>query len=159
MEQLSLSKWLKSISIGIAFVGLILYLLIIPLWGNELVQANQKLANCYWPWLIFIWITAIPCYGSLYEFWKISSEIGKDNSFSRENGKSLMRISQLLIIDATILFIGNVVLFFLKMNQPEIAIIMVFIMFIGIVVAALCAALSHLVLKASKLKEENDLTI
>lgn len=159
MEQLSLSKWLKSIAIGIGSIGLIIYLLIIPLWGNDLVQANPNLANWYWPWLIFIWITGIPCFMVLFEFWKICCEIGKDNSFSKENVNSLKRISQLLVIDCTILFVGNVVLFLLKMNHPGIALIMLFIMFAGIAVAVLSAALSHFVLKACKIKEENELTI
>lgn len=159
MEQLSLSKWLKSIAIGIGLIGLIIYLLIIPLWGHDLVQANVDLANYYWPWLIFIWITGIPCFMVLFEFWKICCEIGNDNSFSKENVNSLKRISQLLISDCIILFIGNVVLFFLNMNHPGIALIMLFIMFAGIAVAVLSASLSHLVLKAYKMKEENELTI
>lgn len=159
MEQSSLSKWLKSIAIGIGTIGLIIYFCIIPLWGKELVRANHELARCYFPWLIFIWITGIPCFLVLIEFWKICCEIGRDNSFSKQNINSLKRISQLLIIDSIILFVGNVILFFAHMNHLGVALIMLFIMFAGIAVAIGSASLSHLVLKAYKMKEENDLTI
>jgi hypothetical protein len=45
------------------------------------------------------------------------------------------------------------------MNHPNIAIIMMFVMFGLIAVAVFAATLSHLILKASKMREENDLTI
>lgn len=159
MEQLSLSRWLKSITIGIGIIGIIVYLLITPSWGYDLLRNSIDMSRWYWPWLVFIWITAIPCYMSLFEFWKICCEVGRDNSFSRENARSLKRISQLLIITSIIVFIGNVVLFLLKMNHPSIAIIMGFVMFGGIAVAVFAATLSHLILKASKMREENELTI
>ena len=159
MEQLKLSKWLKSIAIGIGIIGLIIYLIIAPLWGNDLVQGDSARTNWYWPWLTFIWITGIPCFMGLFEFWKICAEIGKDNSFSKENVNSFKRISQLFITDSIVVFIGNVVLFFLNMNYPSIAIIMLFIMFAGITIGVLSAVISHLVLKAYKIKEENELTI
>ena len=159
MEQLSLSKWLKAIAIGIGICGLIVYLLISPALGYNLFRDNIDMSNWYWPWLIFVTIIAIPCYMSLFEFWKICCEVGRDNSFSRENAKSLKRISQLVIIGCIILIIGNVVLFFLNINHPGIAIIMLIILFVGIAIAVFAATLSHLILNACKLKEENELTI
>ena len=159
MEQFSFSKWLKSITIAVGIIGIIIYFVLIPLWGYYKVQDYPELANCFWPWLIFSFITGIPCFLSLLEFWKICCEIGKDNSFSKENVKSLKLISQLLIIDSIILFIGNIVLYILNMSHITIVIVMFIIMFLGIAASVVSAALSHLILRAYRMKEENDLTI
>lgn len=159
MNQLNLSKWLKAIILGTACCGAIIYFYIFPYYGQSVALDNPEFSFCYWPWLCFIWITAIPCYAVLYFSWCISSEIGKDNSFSERNALLLKRISHLAIIDSAIFFVGNVVYLLIGMNHPGIVLFSLIVVFIGIAVAVASAALSHLVLKAAEIRRENELTI
>lgn len=159
MSQKSLSKWLKGIIAGMAVCGAIIYLYLIPVWGRDLVEANPEFSNCYIPWLAVLLISAIPCYWGLYFGWKISAEIGKDNSFSKENAFYLKNISMLAALDSVYFFGANLVLMLLGMNHPGIFLLSLFVVFAGIAVTVAAAALSHLVKKAADMKEENELTI
>lgn len=159
MSQKNLSKWLKGIIAGMVVCGAIIYLYLIPVWGRDLVEANPEFSNCYIPWLAVLLISAIPCYWGLYFGWKIAAEIGKDNSFSRENASYLKNISMLAALDSVYFFGANLVLMLLGMNHPGIFLLSLFVVFAGIAVTVAAAALSHLVKKAADMKEENELTI
>ena len=101
----------------------------------------------------------MPCYITLFFGWSIAAEIGRDNSFSIKNAVSLRNIALLAAGDALFFFAGNVLYLFLNMNHPAIFLVSCFVVFLGVAVAAAAACLSHLVYKAAKLREENDLTI
>lgn len=159
MNQLKLSKWLKAVVIGTGICGAIIYFYVLPFWGKDLIISNTEFNVWYWPWLTFLWITAVPCYIVLICGWKIAVEIGKDNSFSRKNANLLKTISVLAATDSVFFFVGNLLLLLLNMNHPGIIILSLFVVFAGIVVTVTSASLSHLVLKAALLREENDLTI
>lgn len=160
MKQKSLSKWLKFIIIGIGICAIFVYGVIVPMLGQELASANNgEFEYCFWPWFIFILITAIPCFAALYFAWRISDNIGEDRSFSYENSKFLKYISILAAGDAGFFFAGNIVFLFLNMNHPGIVLFSQLIVFVGIAISVAAAALSHLVMKAACLQEENDLTI
>lgn len=159
MSQKSLSKWLKAIIAGMAACGAIIYLYLVPIWGKDLAEANPELAYCYIPWLVVILISAIPCYWVLYFGWKISTEIGKDNSFSEENASYLKNISILAALDSAYFFTANLILMILGMNHPGLFLISLLVVFVGIAITVAAAALSHLVKKAADIKKENELTI
>ncbi len=159
MSQKSLSKWLKGIIAGMAVCGAIIYLYLIPIWGRDLVEANPEFSNCYIPWLAVLLISSIPCYWGLYFGCRIATEIGKDNSFSKENASYLKNISMLAALDSVYFFMANLVLMVLGMNHPSIFLLSLFVVFAGIAVTVAAAALSHLVKKAADMKEENELTI
>lgn len=159
MSQFKLSRWLKAIIIGSGICGTIIYLYIFPFWGNDIAVSNSEFAFWYWPWLIFLWLTAIPCYATLICSYKIANEIGRDNSFSSKNAKLLKLISIYAAADSAFLFIGNIIFLLLNMNHPGIVLVSFFVVFIGIAITVASAALSHLVYKASQIREENDLTI
>ncbi|HKM21941.1 MAG TPA: DUF2975 domain-containing protein [Lachnospiraceae bacterium] len=159
MEQKHLAGWLKLITIGVGIIGAIVYLGIIPWWGRDLVLSAPEFSTWYYPWLIFAWITAVPCYAALIIFWGICKNIGADNSFCEDNSIRLKHISQLAALDSAMVMVGNVVLFLLSMNHPGIFILLILVVFIGIAITVVAAGLSHLVYKAWKLKEENELTI
>ena len=125
MTQKSLSKWLKGIILGITVCGIIIYGFLIPMFGKDLAVENPEFAHCYYPWLVMLWISAIPCCLGLYHGWKITVEIAGDNSLS----------------------------------HPAVLLASLFVDFAGVVVAVMAAALSHLVLKAAKIQQENQLTI
>lgn len=159
MTQQSLSKWLRGIIIGIAVCGIIIYGGLVPMFGRDLVAEYPEFAYCYYPWLAVLWISAIPCYFVLFNGWKITTEIARDNSFSLENAHYLKRICMLALADSAYFFIANLALFFLNMNHPGILLASLLVDFAGVVVAVAAAALSHLVLKAAAIQQENELTI
>ncbi|MBP5225417.1 MAG: DUF2975 domain-containing protein [Lachnospiraceae bacterium] len=159
MKQKSLSNWLKAILIGIGVCGLVFYLYILPDWGKSLAERYPEFAGAYWPWLILLWITAVPCYVALVLGWKIAVNIGRDRSFSQENARLLKWISWLAAGDTAFYFAGTTVRLFLNMNHPGIVLLAMVVAFAGVAVAVAAAALSHLVQKAADLQEQSDLTI
>ena len=159
MKQVTLAKWLKLITIGIALCGLVVYCFLIPGYGGSIASNYPEFADCYVPWLVFLSLTAIPCYIALFLAWKIFDNIGKDRSFCLENAKYLKWISWLAAGDSAYFFIGDLVLLFLNMNQPGIVLYSLIVVFAGVAISVASAALSHLVRKAALLQEESDLTV
>lgn len=160
MKQKNLALWLKIIVIGSAVFGLIVFGWLIPAYGKSFAVMHPEVAYCYWPWLIFAWIFSIPCFISLWFGWKISVNIGRDNSLSFENSRFLKKISILAIADSAFFIIGNWALVFADMNHPGVALILAPILaFVGVAISVVCAALSHLVYKSAVLQSESDLTI
>ena len=159
MSQKSIAGWLKGIIIGIALCGLVIYALVIPSVGLSITAANPEFAYCFLPWLIFICLTALPCYAALVIAWKVASNIGCDRSFTMENAKWIKYIAVLAAADALFFFVGNVVFLLLNMNHPGIALLSLIVVFAGIAIAIAAAALSYLVKKAALLQEQSDWTI
>ncbi|MDO4650488.1 MAG: DUF2975 domain-containing protein [Eubacteriales bacterium] len=160
MKQNHLSRWLKLVIAGVAICGLIIYILIVPMIGKEMVSADaEALSGYYMPWLIFIVVSGIPCYIALAFAWQIAKNIGLNCSFSVENASKLKWISNLAVIDAAYFFAGNVILFLLGMNHPGILLFSLIIVFIGVAISVAAASLSHLVLKGVELEDLNEGTI
>lgn len=159
MEQKNLARWLKFIIIGVGVCGLIGYLSVVPGYGQSLIRRYPEFSSWFIPWMIVILLTAVPIYIALYFAWRIAVNIGKDNSFSYENANALRWIARLAIIDVAYFFCANLLMGFLEMNHPGVILLSFVVDFAGVAAAVCFAALSHLVLKAAKIKEENDLTI
>lgn len=159
MKQDTLSKWLRLIIIGVGICGIIIYAAVIPMMAEAMVDKYPEFSSFQWPWLILIWITAIPCYLVLILAWKIAMNIGADRSFSTENAKLLKWIAVLAAADSAILFVGNLIFLLLSMNHPSIVLFSLLIEFFGIAISIASAALSHLVMKAAELQNQSDLTI
>ncbi len=160
MTQQNLSKWLKAVIIGTGIFGLIVFGWLVPFYGASIRSLYPEFSYCYWPWLVFLWLCAVPCFVSLFFGWKIAENIGADNSFSFENSKNLKTISALAAGDSAFFLLGNWALVFMNMNHPGIALIFApLVVFVGIAISVVCAAVSHLVYKSAVMKTENDLTI
>lgn len=159
MNQSSLSKWLKLVIIIFGLCGLIIYAWVIPEFGQMLVRTYPEFAYCYYPWLILIWITAVPCYIVLVFGWNISRNIGNDCSFSMENAKLLKWIAILVAADTDFFFVMNIVYLLLNMNHPGIVLMSLIVLVIGIAISVVSATLSHFVRKAADLQEQSDFTI
>ncbi len=159
MEPKTLSRWLKCIIIGTGFCGLLFYIHFMPFYAAALLVAYPEFYYCYWPWVVFLWITGVPCYVALVFAWKIAANIGRDHSFSLENAKLFGWITRLAAADTVFFLGGNIALFVLNMNHPGVMILSLFVVFIGIAVAVVCATLSQLVRKAAALQEQSDWTI
>ena len=159
MEQKALAKWLKLVLLGMGLCGLAVYFFIIPAYGASLRSLYPEFSNRFWPWLIFLWVSGIPCYGVLALGWRIAAHIGRDASFSMDNARCLRYIALLAALDGAYFFLGSLILLFLNMSHPGVVLGSLLVVFAGAAVAVAAAALSHLVRKAALLQEENDLTI
>ena len=159
MNQSNLSKWLKAITIVVAVMGLVLIFWVVPEKSREAAERFPEFTSLFWPFLIYIWVVAIPAYLAIFQFWKVCCEIGKDNSFSMKNAKSMALISKLAIVDTILWFAGSLVFFLFDWLNAGFLVIFIFAIFASVAVAIIAAALSHLVEKASRIKEENDLTV
>lgn len=159
MNQKSLSNWIKGIIIGMGICGLIILAAIGPYIMYGELEQYPEMKLMLWAWMITFWVLGIPCYTVLVLGWKIATNIGKDNSFCEENARLLKSVSLMAVIDCGILFVMNIVFLFMNITHPSIIIASLFVIFIGIAIAVASATLSHLVLKASILQEQSDLTI
>ena len=159
MEQKALAKWLKLVLLGMGLCGLAVYFFIIPAYGASLRSLYPEFSNRFWPWLIFLWVSGVPCYVVLALGWRIAANIGRDASFSMDNARCLRHIALLAALDGAYFFLGNLILLFLNMSHPGVVLGSLLVVFAGAAVAVAAAALSHLVRKAALLQEENDLTI
>ena len=159
MKQKFFSNWLKVVLIGVALCGLVVYALVVPMYGMSLRSQYPEFSDRFWPLLLFIWVSGIPCFTVLGYAWKIATNIGNDRSFTDQNASLLKTISILSALDAAFFFIGNIVLLLLNMSHPGVVIASLVIVFVGVAVAVASAALSHLVKKAAVLQEQSDWTI
>lgn len=159
MKQHEIAKWLKVICFGIAVMGVIFFGLIIPNLAVERKHQYPEVDFLFWPGLISTWVIGMLCYAILYQFWKVCIQIGRDNSFSCENSKSFVAISKFAAGISLISFGAMCFLGANKWLNPGIMLLIIGVIFIGIIITVLAAALSHLILKAYELKQENELTI
>ncbi len=159
MEQKNLSKWLKCILLGCGICGVLIYAAVLPMMGTSLRTAYPEFSDRFWPWLIFLWITGIPCFTVLVLTWRIATNIGHDRSFSTSNAMLLKWISILAAADSCFFFVGNAVMLLLNMSHPGVVLASFAVVFAGIAIAVLSAVLSHLVQKAAVLQEQSDWTI
>jgi len=159
MKQKSLARWLKAAVIGVGVILIFVYAFVIPAYGASLVSQYPEFSNRYLPWLIFLSVTALPCFCALVLVWKIACSIGRDRSFTEKNAACLKYISLLAGADSAYFFLGNAVLLALNMSHPGILLFSLAFVFAGIAAAICAAALSHLVKKAAALQEQSDLTI
>ena len=159
MNQKSLANWLKCILAVAGLCALAACAALLPLEGQRLCAQYPEFSSWFLPWLIFLWLSSLPCFAVLVLGWKIASNIGADRSFSHDNARLLRWISALAAGDAVFFFAGNVLLFLLGMSHPWVAIASLAVVFVGVAVAVGSALLSHLVKKAAALQEQSDLTI
>ena len=162
MSQKSLARWIKGILLGFAAFGLIfclcvIYFGVIPLFGRDIFFEDK--GYMFTPWMIFLLITATPCYIFLVMGWKIAVNIENDRSFSVENATYLKKMAYLALGDTIFFAVGNIVFLFLNLSHPAMLLGSLVIDFLGVSVSVGCAALSHLVQKATEIQTENELTI
>lgn len=159
MSQKSLSLWLRGISLVVAFVVLLFFLLLVPELGKRVIESFPEFSAWYWPCLILAWCMALPCFGALGLFWRICVNIGRDRSFSRENGRYLSWISRLALLDALLLLAVSILLASQGIITAVYAFIELSLIIAGVGIAIIAASLSHMVAKACSLQDDSDLTI
>lgn len=156
MKRLGLVRTLKGTILFLSAMVAVCYTVVFPRSIYDLGW-DPDVAWLVRPGIIAVSISAIPIAIALVLFWKICTEIGKDNSFCHRNASRLTGIGFCALVDTAYCAVGTVTLELLVGSPVWIAGLM--ICTLGLAIALAAFLLSHLVLKAADLKAENDLTI
>lgn len=159
MKQGKFSRRLKIIIIGIAVMAVVVYFWVVPYFGRGIAEANPEYAAAYWPWVIFVTLTAVPIAICCVLAYRIADDIGKDKSFTEVNAKRLSVISTLAAVDGAYFWVGNLVMCFLNWSHPGVFLFCHFFVFLAAALSVAFAALAHLTHKAAGMEEEQELTI
>lgn len=159
MKKSTLAQCLKIILAGCAACFLLIYLYFIPQYGQALAQSFPEYAYCYWPWLIFLWLTGLPCFGVLYLGWKIAASMQKDQEFTQQNSRRFCWAARLMTGDALFLVGGTLIYWLLGMAHPGMVILSWGLGFAGGAIAVIAKALEMLTDKAAVLQDQSDWTI
>lgn len=160
MRQTEMSGYLKVVTAGVGALLLVFIFWFLPLVLREPLMESAGESG-YRGTCVLIWVSAAPALLCLVRFWEICESIRGDRSFSRENAWRLKRMSQYMLADA-VLYSGFLVWFFLSgwyVRAAWLSFPVLLAIFLAAALTILCAALSHLVQKASELQEEQELTI
>jgi len=159
VKQKELSLWLKLIIVLCGCFGLLFCLYIGPETGRAVLLSSEILKGLYKPFVLFIWITGIPFFSALFLGWKLCSDIASDKAFTVKNANRLKRIS-ILSMSEGVLYIGGLrYIFAAGSYHTSILVILLLILFFSVVISIFTSLLSHLIRKASEIKDDNDLTI
>lgn len=159
MEQKQLSRLLLAVLAGVFCCLVAVYGFAVPYFGGRLAFLYPEFSGWYFPWLLFLSLTALPCLAILVCGLKIARNIGKDNSFCYQNASLLHSIALLAAGDVLFFFSGNLILLCWNMSHPAIVLASLLILFVGFAISIVFFVLSRLVKQAARLKEENSLTI
>ena len=156
MNQKNLSRWVRGVLVTVGVCGLAMLIWITSISGKETAGSFGGIPTA---WTILLWCAAAPCYGVLAVGWRIAGSIGADRSFTSENAKRLVLCAWLLAGDGVFFFLGNLILLLSGRGEIGIAVLSLVPCFLAASCSVAAAALSHLVRKAAKLQEAEDLTI
>lgn len=159
MKQSMLALCLKICTVVIAVIVAVVLYHILPAGVDICLEELPVYLWLSLPSKLIIYLSSIPCIIALIAFFLICIEIGRDNSFCRENVKRLILIAACAICGVLFCVAEFLLLFCAGALHPSIALMCIVISLFGITVAAAAAVLSHLVEKACILREEHDLTV
>lgn len=155
VDQKNISYWLKGLDLVLAVMGLVFAL--VMTFAYLFIRA--ELPGMLWTSVFFLWYGVIFYYVMLFQFWKVSTEIGRMNSFSMENSKSFEIMSIAGMAEAVGFLSKLVWLWYQKSLAPAVAGLIVFEILLACVFVVLTGALSKLIQNAYEMKRENELTI
>ncbi len=159
MKQKELSRWLRVVVVIGWIACALLAFPVAPILARDAALDFPELAYLAWPCLAIFWIGIAVVAIALGYGWRIFAEIGRDNSFCRENARRLRIISWLALADTVLCVIGILTLLLLGALHPGVFLLLLLIAVIGAGLTVAAAALSHLTLKAALLQDDSDLTI
>ena len=157
MKRVALVRTLKGVVIFLAVLAAIFYGFVFP-------QLIRDMGAVEYTWLVgpatvAVSLSAVPIAAALVLFWRICTEIGRDNSFCHKNAGRLSGIGFCALADTAYCVVGTVTVFAITGGNPGVLLLAMTAIFGGLAIALAAFLLSHLVLKAAELKDEHDLTI
>ena len=159
MSSKSLRKLVRTATIIVAICGATACFYFLPIIGAHMAVIYPHLAHNYYPWLIFLWITAAPCFAFLVLIWKLSSLMRRELIFTLKTARMVKICAVILFCDIIFFVLGNIVFLILGMNHPVVLLLSVIIAIFVLVITVLVAILSRYLTKAATLQEEVDSTI
>lgn len=154
MKRKTLALYLK-LALAVVFViGVLLFSVVIPDIGKQLVEMKPKFEYLYTPSLIFMWVSAIPVFISMIKVWMIFTDIGKGRSYTFANAKRLQDISRLILADIVLWAAMLLVSIFVELLHPALFLLFMTLFFIGIIAGVVASALSHVVYRYCTAKGE-----
>ncbi|MCQ2485621.1 MAG: DUF2975 domain-containing protein [Clostridia bacterium] len=111
------------------------------------------------PWIIFVWLTAVPMIPAIIYSWKTATNIGKNIMFNIDNAKNLHIIAISALADIVIVFFGGIAFLVANISHPTLFLAKLMIVAIGVAIFVSAEGLSQLIKRASALQEDADLTI
>ena len=110
MTQKTFANFLRAAILLALFCCAAVYGLYVPAIADETKTYAASLSSLYLPCLIFVELTALPILAAAVLAWMIAGEIGRDNSFCRDNARRMKIISYLALGDVAYFWAG--ILFF-----------------------------------------------
>lgn len=159
MKQKELAKWLKIIIFFCWIFGLLFCVYAAPETGKNILLDSYPLNELYKPFIAFIWITGLPYFYALCIGWSICSDINIGNDFTVKNAKRLKRISVLAMTEGVLYLIALLYVFISGHYNTNLLMVLLLILFFAVVISVFTSLLSYLMGKASKIKQDNELTI
>lgn len=161
MKQKNMSRLLQALLLIAGLLGAVFFFAFLPFYGRELVQCAPEYAALFWPCLVWAWVFAVPVFWALFPCWQVFGSIAhKGAAFTRENAARLRLIAYLAFADAVIFPVGMVVIALLGGGFAALTLVITpLVTFAAAAVGFACYVLSRLVLDATVLREENDMTI
>ena len=157
MKRVALVRTLKGVVIFLAVLAAIFYGFVFP-------QLIRDMGAVEYTWLVgpatvAVSLSAVPIAAALVLFWRICTEIGRDNSSCHKNAGRLSGIGFCALADTAYCVVGTVTIFVITGGHPGVLLVAAAAILIGLAIALAAFLLSHLVLKAAEMKDENDVTI
>lgn len=157
MKRVGLVRVLKGTIIFLTAMLAFVYVVALPQRISSIAGEFPEFSWMVAPGIVAVTLSAVPVVVALTLFWRICTEIGRDNSFCRKNAGRLTGIGCCALIDTGYCAVGTVTVEMLA-GTP------IWLLGLGLCTAGLAVAiaaflLSHLVIKAADMKAENDLTI
>lgn len=155
MEKL-LANWMRCMIVAMAICGLAICILWIPI-GVEHIGAEKQLdlqSIELWVQMAFFWVVAMPCFWILKVAWDITIEMKRERLFTLQNAVRIKKIAKVLMIDIIVFLAGNFIFFILEWHKHMALYCLVGLM--GFVLVVCFWSLSHYLLRAAELQEENE---
>ena len=160
MEHRKISTMLISAGALATVGGAGLFLFYAPVTANECRILYPELSFLFWPALIYLWIIGLFYCASMYEYFRISLRIREDRSFCAENALGLGRIALFLCVAGALWVLLPVLLTAVyAIHLGPSYLIFLLAAMASFALGLLAWALSKLLARAVRLKEENDLTV
>ncbi len=153
MHRGVLAKGLKVLVVFIGICGLLFYGGALPLLGRD-IMLQIKSQFFFWPWLTFMWITAVPCYIVLFFLWRISDKIAQGIGFSEKTVQYLKHIAVLAAFTSLWFLAGNWLFLFLEMSHTAVFMLSLIFVVFGIVITVAALWLSCFVRRHSAAGKE-----
>ncbi|MGO1470723.1 MAG: DUF2975 domain-containing protein [Tissierella sp.] len=143
----------------ISIIILLLLIFFIPGIANYFEETAPEFGHMKWPLILGIYLTGLPFFIAVFNVFRLIKLIDVDAVFTMKSIKHLNIISKCSISEIIIYFLGLIYLYIEKAMQPGIVLLSLLIIFASFVIYVLIEILKELLLKAVKIKNENDLTI